>query len=311
MKRLQNRIAESKSTLTVSFAYGLVVWLLGGLVTQNLWLQFGAFIITAFLMFYLNNSLALLRVRSRMVSCAYIVLTCCASQLFSSQESAIASMCLAIALIFLFHTYQDHQAVGKIYYAFLFIGLASVFFAKILWLVPLIWMLTATNMQSLNFRTLACSLLGLLTPYWFIMPWLVLQDDYSWLLSHLSQLVTFAPAFDYSGTAIGLVVVLLFITIVNTLGIIHILRVGYEDKTRIRLTFGFLSILSVAGILFLIVQPQYYDPMMRLIIVLSSPVIAHYMTLTSSRITNILFFVITVLAVVIAIFNLWMPSFNF
>ena len=311
MKRLQNRIAESKNTLPAALVYGLGVWLFGGLVTDQLWLQFGLFVVTALLLVYLNNSIALLRVRSRMVSCTFIALTCCASQLFPSLSGGLSALCLTVALIFMFHSYHDFQVSGRTYFSFLFIGLISVTFIKVLWLVPLIWILMGTNMITLNVRTIIASLMGIITPYWFVLPWCLLRHDFSWLSSHLSQFVTFTPAFDLSGIPIGIVALFLFILIATSLGINHILYRGFEDKTRIRLTFGFLSILSVACMLFLIVQPQYYEEMMPIIIVLTCPVIGHYITLTSTRITNILFFIITALAVAITIFNLWMPSYSF
>ena len=311
MKRLQNKIAESKNTLPVTLVYGLGVWLLGGLVTDDLWLQFCLFMVTALLLVYLNNSIALLRVRSRMVSCTFIALTCCTSQLFPTLSGDVSALCLTIALIFMFHSYHDYQAAGRTYFSFLFIGLVSVTFIKVLWLVPLIWVLMGTNMITLNFRSFVASLLGIITPYWFIIPWCLLRHDFSWLSSHLTQFVTFTPAFDLTGIPIGIVAVFLFIMTVTSLSINHILYHGFEDKTRIRLTFGFLSILSVACMLFLIAQPQYYSQMIPLIIVLTCPIIGHYLTLTSTRVTNILFFIIAALAVIITIFNLWMPSYNF
>ena len=311
MKRLQNKIAESKNTLPVVTVYGAGVWLLTGLMSDNLWVPFCILIVTALLLVYLNNSIALLRVRSRMVSCTYIVLACSACQLFPSTFGGLAAMCLTTSLLFLFHTYQDKHAVGKVYYAFLFIGLASLSFIKFLWFVPLVWILMASNMQSLSARTIASSLLGIITPYWIITPWFILQNDFSWIQFHWLQLITFEPTFDYLGIPTGIIIVFLFTFILTALSITHLIRFGFEDRTRIRLTLGFLCIFSIACMVGLVIEPQYYDPMLRFVFVLSSPVIAHFLTLTSSRVSNITFFVIIALALAITALNIWMPSFNF
>ena len=59
-------------------------------------------------------------------------------------------------------------------------------------------------------------------------------------------------------------------------------------------------------LVYIALLPTYYDPMIRIALVCGSPIVAHFLTLTSTRITNIAFFVILAVCVAITVVNLWM-----
>ena len=75
MKRFQNKAAESRSTLPIAALYGGVVWILAGLIQQQWWIQAVCYVIATFIIIELNNSNALIRIYSRMVSAAFIFLS--------------------------------------------------------------------------------------------------------------------------------------------------------------------------------------------------------------------------------------------
>ena len=79
---LQNRISRSRILLPSMGVYAIAVWLLCGLVSDHLWLQFASFVISSYLMVELNNSNALIRIYSRMVSCSFIMMVCISTFLF-------------------------------------------------------------------------------------------------------------------------------------------------------------------------------------------------------------------------------------
>ena len=63
---LQNRISRSRMLLPTIVIYAIAVWLVCGLVSDGLWLQFACNAINSFLMVELNNGTALIRFISRM-----------------------------------------------------------------------------------------------------------------------------------------------------------------------------------------------------------------------------------------------------
>ena len=94
-------------------------------------------------------------------------------------------------------------------------------------------------------------------------------------------------------------------------GIVHYWRNSSGDNIRIRQFYGCFIGMSFATVIFLVLQPQHYDILIRILIINVSPLIAHFISLTRTRITNITFYVICAVAVVLTLLNLWMPSLNF
>lgn len=307
-KLLQNKIAESKLALPIITLYALVVWLLCGLITQQWWLQFGCFAISTYLMVELNNVYALIRIYSRMVSCTFLVLACCGCFLFPSLRGAILQLCFIGCIIILFHSYQDKQSVGTTYYGFLMLGLASMAFAHIVFLIPILWILMATNLQSLSWRTFGASLLGLLTPYWVSVCWFIYQENFTPLFRHFEGLAAFEFPFDYSSLSICQISYYILIVILTLTGVVHYIRRHQGDKIRIRLLYGFFAWMDITCLVFLAIQPQHYDALIRIATVCTSPLLAHFIALTHTKVTNIAFFVITGTILLLTGYTIWTVS---
>ena len=313
MKRPQNIIAESGLTLPVAALFGVVVWLLVGLIRLQLWPQLVCFVITVYVLVELTNQNALLRVRSRMVSSTFILLSCTASFLLPQTTGGIVQLCFVMAFLLLFQTYQTSLSVGRIFYAFTAIGLASMFFVQVLWYVPVLWVLMATQLQSLSWRTWLASFLGLAMPYWFALLWFLMpfnlsaewMTDLSFMGDHFLQLTDLSPL-SPSAFHLPLSSILAFalIGILAFVGMAHFWQYSFEDKIRIRLLYGFFTVMTSVTVLFIVVQPQHFNVLMRLLILCASPLIAHVLTFTSSRLSNILFFVALALTVALTAFNL-------
>lgn len=137
MKRLQNKVSDSKLSLPITSVYAIGVWVLAGLIQEAWWIQFGCFTLSVYLMAVLNNSNALIRIHSRMVSCSFIILTCTACFLFASLHEAVCTMLMAATYVVLFQTYQDKEAPGLTFYSFLLLGLSSLVDIQIICLLPL------------------------------------------------------------------------------------------------------------------------------------------------------------------------------
>ena len=95
--------------------------------------------------------------------------------------------------------------------------------------------------------------------------------------------------------------------ILAVVGMIHFRLNNYKDKIRTRMLFEIFSVLALAAIVFMILQPQHIDYLLALLIVSPSPMIGHYIALTNTFITNISFYVMLVVALIITCVNLWIP----
>ena len=305
-KYLQSRIAHSKLALPAMATYAVLLWLLCGLVQQGWWLQFGCFAVTVWLIVLLNNTHVLIRIFSRMVSCAFLALMGCACFLFPSLQGAVMQMFVVAAVTILFMTYQDKQSAGITYYAWVMFGFASLTFVHIIFFMPLLWLLTAVLLQSLSWRTWMASLIGLATPYWFWAVWELWTWDFTDFADHFAALASVEAPFVLGPWSIGQKLVVAFIAILYVTGTIHFLRKHHEDKIRIRMFYLTFIWLTLATLLFLMLQPQHYDNLVRLLIISTSPLIGHFLALTTTKITNIAFFAIVAAAFMLTIYNVWM-----
>lgn len=322
IKRIQNKVAESRFTLPAVSAYAVAVWLASGLLIPHIpftvqelaggaWVQLVCFVMSAYLMVELNNSNALIRIYSRTVSASFLVMSCMACFLFDSMAGSIVQLCVIAAYTTIFRTYQNKQAVAWTYYAFLCVGMASTVFAQLLFLVPVWWLLMRFQLNSMSWRNFFASLLGLLTPYWFALCLLTYFGNFEYFVDQAQTLVTFQFPYDYTRLTVSQVLVFAFVVVLGITGTIHYWRNSSDDKIRIRQLYGWFIAMSVVCSLWLVAQPQHYDMLLRLLIVNTAPLIAHFLSLTYTRITNIAFYVICVAALLLTVFCLWMPSLTF
>ena len=285
--------------------YSIAVWLAAGTVAHGWWPQMACFALSAYMMVELNNAYALLRVRSRMVSTVFMALTCTMTFLFHSLSGALVQIFFIGSLLLLLSTYQNQQALGRIFYAFLMLGLVSMLSAHTLMLVPLIWLLMATLLQSLSWRGLMASLIGLATPYWFVSVWFVFQLDFTPLADHFSSAATLEPLPSaYAMLTVGHWATFALTAALTVTGVVHFWNNSIDEKIRTRLNYGLFTWLSAACLLLIALQPQLFDPLMRIAVVSVSPLVAHFLTLTSSRITNIAFFAIAAFTLAVTIANI-------
>lgn len=308
VKRFQNRVAESRIALPVTGVYAFAVCALGGLFTEQLWVQFVLLAVSSFLMMELNNVNALIRIYSRMVSCSFLVLAVMSQYLVVDVRCGIVQACFIAFYLFLFSAYQDNRAMGRVFYAFLMLGIASTMFVQILFFVPLVWVLLCTNLMVLrSFRAFVSSLFGLLVPYWFMVAYYLYIDDVDSLLDHFLQIAQFGPVLGWMDMPVSHILTAAYVVILAVVGMIHFRLNNYKDKIRTRMLFEIFSVLALAAIVFMILQPQHIDYLLALLIVSTSPMIGHYIALTNTFITNISFYVMLVVALIITCVNLWMP----
>ena len=291
--------------------YACMVWVVAGAVQQQWWMQMACFGVSVFLMVVLNNSNALIRIYSRMVSCSFIALTCAATYLFPSLGGAIVGLCFIASLIIALHCYQDKQSAGWTFYSFLCLGMASMVFVQILYLVPVFWLLMAFQLFALSWRTFLASVVGLLTPYWMASCWLFWQQDWSLLTAHFMPLAQVTFPADYTHVTICQAALYAVVLLAAIIGTVHFYRQSFNDKIRIRQFYSCFITVVIAVLLLLALMPQHFDMLIRMAIVVTSPLIAHFIALTRTRVTNIAFFAIITVVLLLTVASLWIPSLTF
>ena len=289
--------------------YCTAIWVLAGLFEAQWWVQFASFLLSVLLVMRINSKNLLIRIYSRSVSVAFIFLSCAAVFLFPSWTGGIVQLCCIAALMLLFDSYQDQAAVWNVYYAFLFLGISSMFDATIVFYLPLLWIMMKIIVYTLSWRTFFASLLGLATPYWFMTGWLIWQKngDLHAIISLFDVQDILQFPFDFSFVSLSCQLIMAFATLLLVIGSIHFIHSSFRDKIRVRqIYYGFIT-LGLYSLAILVLQP-HNEQALRMLIFAASPLTGHYWALTNSRISNILFIVLTVALIALTAFNLWISS---
>ena len=294
-------------TLTFTVIYAVLVFLASGLVGKNLWFQFACLAVSTYLMVEFNNVNALLKVYSRMVSCAFLVLACTANYLFASPSAALVQACFAAFYLIVFNAYQERTASGVTFYAYVFVGVASTVFVQILFFVPLLWILHATNVLAMSGRNFWATVLGLIAPYWFVGAYLVYNGQPEFLVQHFADLANFDPLFQYDQIDHNHMATILFVILVSLIGIIHYLRSSRNDKIRNRMIYEMVIVVDLFTIVCIVLQPQHADNLLPILIINTSALIGHLITLTRTAATNVVFCVLWLASVLLTVCNLWIP----
>ena len=309
MKHIQNIVAESHRTLPITAVYAIVVWLLAGLVNEGWWLQFGCFVLSVFLMMQMNSQNLLTRIYSRTISVSFMTLMCTPVFLFHSVAGALLQICFITALLVLFSCYQDNDSPGRIYYTFLLIGIGGLIDLHMLLYVPCFWILMAYFVYAMGWRTWFASLIGLLTPFWFAAGiWLYGVRSINYLTPLFTLRFPTFEWFDFSGINMQQALFLGFILLLIVIGSIHFMIDSIHDKIRVRQLYYSFMFLGVYSLVLLLILPQEYNMLIRMITIAVSPLIGHFFALTHSKLSNILFIFLSISILTITIYNLWMSS---
>jgi len=300
---LHTQIVTGGFTLPVVVVGGSVLWVLAGLSDFfPTLIGLAITLLITFLVRELNNRFFLLRVRSRLMSTTYLFLMVCFPALHVWSVEMLPVLCLVLCYSLLFSSYQQRDATGRVFYAFLLLGIGSLFFPAFILLGITFYVSMLFYLRNLTWRSFVAGILGSLVPYWCYLGYAVWNDR---LLQTLQGLQTnFTPHFSLPlgypwQTYLPLGVLALFLLC----AVLHLLRTAYNDKIRVRMFFYTIltqEALIVAGLTAL---PTEYDALCRLFLLNTSFLLAHYYALIRGRLAGY-WFCFTVLALVgVAVFN--------
>ena len=300
----QNSIAESRLLLPIVAIYGVVVWLLSGVIESFLWPQFVMFVFSAFLITEIDNLNAIMRVYSRMTVGFFILFTLMLN-ICHEWHFFYLQVCYLLFLFFFFSCYQRISCQGTIFYAFLFLGLASIKFIHIIFLIPVLWVLMITKVQSVDWKNIWASIVAIIVPYIYYAAYLFYKNEpYNILVDHFKELAYFDVnnIMNLSNTqwfTLGLMGIPFIISI------IHINRYSYQDKIKTKMLMEALMWVGLFLFAFILLYPQFYTQLIMLFLVSASFFVAHLFLFTHNIVSNISFFVYTGIILITTLYNLW------
>lgn len=305
--KLQIDVASGRFTLPGVILVCLLLWI----VTFTAWqeaISLLACALTAYLLIEINTAFTLIRTRTTLHVCFYVFLTTACTFLHPLQQATFVPLCFLIALFQLFRSYESPQVSGSIFHAFFFIGVGSLMFPQLLYFVPLFY-LGMINLRSLTPKSFFAGLLGLTVPYWFFFGYAFYYDKLGFFYRPLVEAVRFQPV-SYHSLGGGQLISCAVITLISLISSIHYFNVSYLDKVRTRIFLFFLLAIEVWTYLLGALQPQHFNVLLQIQIIIGSILAGHLFILTRNRFSGIFFIVTFVILIALTLYNLWMQFFN-
>ena len=311
--RLQNKIAGSVFTLPVCVVAAVLMWwlpqkefsmlCLGGLVLC---------LLTTYVIMETNAQQHIIRIRTRMMSCVWLILAASLAFMHPVGEPIIAAAFLCASYYLLFLCYQRHRPQKFVFHAFLMLSLGSFCAPVMLPMAVLFFLYLAIFLRTLPRKAFWAGIIGLVVPYWCYAVWCFITNDMGSFVARLTDMAQLEMPTVEAITSMPFVwqVSAGVVALLSIVSIFHYLRTNYDDKIRVRMILYIYVSQTLLLMAFLLLQPAHYQTTMALLVASASPLIAHYFALTGSWLSTIFFLLSLLLTVGMATLNLWLTSFT-
>ncbi len=145
----------------------------------DFWKEMAGFILiisNALIITWMCSSFLLYKKGTALPGIIYVIMISSVRALQTFHPVHIATMCILIAIAYIFNTYQKRVEIPHTFNATFFIALGSLFYLPAAIALPLIWISIFVLQKSDNWRLLVVPILG------FCVPWL-----FFWIISYLNE----------------------------------------------------------------------------------------------------------------------------
>lgn len=306
--RLQNKIAASEWTLPVcAIAAAAMWWLPQRAFSVRCLMGLTLCLLTTYIVMETNAIQHIIRIRTRMMSCVWLVLAASLSFMHPLGDPTLAAALLCTSYHLLFRCYQRHHAQLDVFHAFLMLGIGSFFAPVMLPMAVLFLFYLSVFLRSLTRKAFCAGIIGIIVPYWCYGIWCFVADGVPDFLSRLADLARLDTPSAEALASMPLVwqVSAAVLTLIAAVSIVHYLRTNYDDKIRVRMYLYIYATQTLLLIVFLLLQPSYYQTTMALLVASAAPLIAHYFALSRTVLTTVFFLLSLLLTAGMAALNLW------
>lgn len=110
---------------------------------------------------------------------------------------------------------------------------------------------------------------------------------------------------DYQVVTRAQLIYFVLLVVLFIIGSIHFWLTSYMDKVRVRQIYTSLMIIAVYTIILLAFYPQRFDILIYVMTIAVSPIAAHFVSLTYTRMSNIFFITLLTAILILTGMNLW------
>ena len=317
---IQKTVANSQTTLPVVGVVSVLLWLvlpvtsgssefmseeygLWRFVPKALQEGYGAVgigmlcaAVAVYMMVELNNKNILLRVSSRMLGSMLAMLLAITVTCHGFQPGCVVLLLMLMSLFPLFTAYQ-HPDPTLSFEVFLLLSLASLVVPKLVWLVPLYWLILG-YFRAFSVRCFMASLLTLFMTYWLYAGFSAMSGRFHVFMEHMEAMMRFHSG-DYHLVDYRDLVTFCFLVLLYVTGTVDFYAHRYLDRVHTRILYDAVCLYGGAVIVLICLQPQYIDVLMPLLLMSAAMVFGHFFTLTHTKFSQIYCLILMLLAVVV------------
>jgi hypothetical protein len=269
-------------------ASGAPLWnLVAGMLPNKPFAYLAGMALTAgggFLIHRANYMLAIIREKTLLPFFLYLLLVSSNPDFFPLNAASPGVFFLIPAFYQLLASYREAGSTRNAFNAAFLIGLGSLFWARILWFLPLFWG-GMYQFKAMSLRTFLASLTGVGVVYWFLVGWCVWTSDYAALPRPFAALPRPSlPAADALGglqTADWLYV--LYALFLCSIAIVNIRLHEQEDSLRARRFLSFLSLFFVASFALFLFYRQSAGEFLSVACMPASILLSHFFTVKAGK----------------------------
>ena len=314
---MKKAITTSTAILPLALGAGSLLWILPEAGNLLLWGGWFVALLTTYVWMETNARQQLIRERSRMVSTTVFASLSAVPLLHEFRLASLLPLALLFCYACLFSAYQERRPEGKMFHAFLLLGIASLLLPQVLWLVPLLLFSCCLHLRTLTLGSAWATAIGLLLPLVGYSLWALVKWDFSLIatylestrhaLTHISgdywlSIYTATPATlpaaDWQFLVSAGCTLLL-----SALAIIQQVRTSFLDKIRVRMFYYMIALVQGGLAVLLILFPEERWTWLLLLITNGAPIIAHYMTLTRGWFSAAVFWMSLLGLILLTTFN--------
>ncbi|MFZ4455409.1 MAG: hypothetical protein ACOYOT_04230 [Bacteroidales bacterium] len=267
------------------------------------WILDGSFIVLfAFMFNQADTRFNIIRVRTSLPFFMAGLLLATNSFLLGNVAESFSTLLIILAISSLFSSYQLYRAEKQSFDIALLLSLASLFWMKCIFLLPIFW-IGMYMMKTLNLRSFAASLIGLLTPYWFAFFYYAYIENYTPLLDHILSIIDFQwinfwNASLYTWIHLGITLLASLFAIGNTI------FSTFTDKIRTRSYLNFLFLFLFSTYVLLVIDFGRSGSAAYLIYLISAFLISHLFASVRGRFSSLLFYTLFYTYIIIYLWSL-------
>lgn len=244
--------------------------------------------ITCILLLQLNNNFAIIRYKTVLPCLFYTLFLVTDTDIFFSFTGNVITLVILLCFFQLFKFYQNSKTKEEAFNIGFLLAIGSLFSPRILLILLVIW-IGFIFFKAESGKIFLASIVGLLTPYWFIFFWYAYKNMLPDLIVPFQNLFGYNPEtvfhFEISGW-----IRMIFTAFITILAIINFQIHNFRDKIRTRVIFYFLfTAIIVVGILLIlgIIPLSEFAGIYFLIAALFA---SHYFSTENNYISTIFFY---------------------